>query len=96
MIIKNIAIGKFGKLRIVAEDGRVGVFDVSSYLESEAFQPLKDPNEFQQVVNGGYYVEWQCGADLSADTIEALWKVEETIAPRAVAESQVGYDAKER
>lgn len=96
MIIENITIEKFGRLRIVAEDGRVGVFDVFPYMESEAFQPLKDPNEFQQVANGGYYVAWQCGADLSADTIEALWKVEETIDPRAVAESQVGYDAKER
>lgn len=22
-------------------------------------------------MNGGYFVEWDCGADLSADTIEA-------------------------
>jgi len=24
-----------------------------------------------KISNGGYFVEWQCGADLSADTIEA-------------------------
>ncbi len=23
----------------------------------------------------GYFVEWDCGADLSADTIEARWQV---------------------
>jgi hypothetical protein len=24
-----------------------------------------------KITNGGYFVEWECGADLSADTIEA-------------------------
>ncbi|MEK6801385.1 MAG: DUF2442 domain-containing protein [Nitrospirota bacterium] len=62
-------------LSIVAEDGRVGRFDVSPYLEYEAFQTLRDHNEFVKVVNGGYFVEWDCGADLSADTIEARWQV---------------------
>jgi len=60
-------------LSIVAEDGRVGSFDVSPYLEYEAFRPLRDPNEFMKASNGGYFVEWECGADLSADTIEAHW-----------------------
>ncbi|WP_280938426.1 hypothetical protein [Thioflexithrix psekupsensis] len=23
----------------------------------------------------GYFVEWECGADLSADTIEAHWQL---------------------
>lgn len=62
-------------LSIVADDGRVGRFDVSPYLQYEAFQALRDQNEFVKVVNGGYFVEWDCGADLSADTIEARWHV---------------------
>ena len=62
-------------LSIVAEDGRVGRFDVSPYLEYQAFEALRDHNEFVKVVNGGYFVEWDCGADLSADTIEARWQV---------------------
>ena len=62
-------------LSIVAEDGRVGSFDVRSYLQYEAFEELRDPSEFIKVLNGGYYVEWDCGADLSADTIEAQWQV---------------------
>jgi len=62
-------------LSIVADDGRVGWFDVSPYLEYEAFAALRDQNEFVKVVNGGYFVEWDCGVDLSADTIEAHWRV---------------------
>jgi hypothetical protein len=62
-------------LSIVADDGRAGTFDVSSYLEYEAFEALRDPGEFMKVSNGGYFVEWDCGADLSADTIEAHWRI---------------------
>jgi hypothetical protein len=62
-------------LSIVADDGRVGRFDVSPYLQYEAFEALRDQTEFAKVVNGGYFVEWDCGADLSADTIEARWQV---------------------
>jgi hypothetical protein len=42
-------------------------------LESEAFAPPKNQVEFERVRNGKYFAEWDCGADLSADTIEALW-----------------------
>ncbi len=64
-----------GILFIVANDGRTGSFDVSPYLQDEAFEALRDPHEFAKVFNGGYFVEWDCGADLSADTIEARWQV---------------------
>ena len=30
--------------------------------------------EFKKIHNGRYFVEWACGADLSADTIEAHLK----------------------
>jgi hypothetical protein len=62
-------------LRIVADDDRVGSFDVGPYLECEAFNELRDHKEFMKVFNGGYFVEWESGADLSADTIEAHWRV---------------------
>lgn len=62
-------------LLVVDDDGRTGVFDVSPYLEDEAFVDLRDPDEFAKVSNGRYFVEWACGADLSADTIEAHWSV---------------------
>lgn len=60
-------------LTVMAEDGRAGNFDVRPYLKCEAFAPLKEHTEFIRVSNGGYFVEWDCGADLSADTIEAHW-----------------------
>lgn len=64
-----------GILSIVAEDGRIGIFDISLYLEYEVFEPLRDPDEFIKIYNGGYFIEWDCGADLSADTIEERWQV---------------------
>ncbi|WP_034763494.1 DUF2442 domain-containing protein [Chrysiogenes arsenatis] len=58
-------------LLITASDGIVGLFDVKPYLDCEAFEALKEQTEFRKVRNGGYFVEWDCGADLSADTIAA-------------------------
>lgn len=62
-------------LYIKTEDGKAGIFDVRPYLDSEAFAPLKDKGEFQNIRNGKYFVEWNCGADLSADTIETRWRM---------------------
>ncbi|MDH4083426.1 MAG: DUF2442 domain-containing protein [Nitrospira sp.] len=72
-------------LSIVADDGRVGRFDVRPYLQDEAFEALRDQNEFTKVVNGGYFVEWGCGADLSADTIEARWEIVGNVAKQRTA-----------
>ena len=72
-------------LTIVADDGRVGSFDVRPYLEYEAFKALRSQNEFLKVKNGKYFVEWDCGADLSADTIEARWQVVGKNASRTTA-----------
>ncbi len=58
-------------LSVIFADGRSGVFDVKPYLDFEAFVELKNIDAFNQVRNGGYFIEWECGADLSADTIEA-------------------------
>lgn len=62
-------------LSVKSRDGRIGQFDVRPYLAYEAFEELRDPAEFAKVSNGGYFVEWACGADLSADTIEARWQL---------------------
>ena len=75
-------------LYVVADDGRIGTFDVSPYLKDEAFTDLRDPNEFVKVSNGRYFVEWACGADLSADTIEARWSVVETGARDAACSTE--------
>jgi hypothetical protein len=60
-------------LYVKSEDGRVGLFDITPFLESEAFGPLRNREEFERIRNGRYFIEWACGADLSADTIEARW-----------------------
>ena len=62
-------------LYVKSEDGRAGLLDLSSFFESEVFVALKDEQEFARVRNGGYFVEWPCGVDLSADTIEARWSL---------------------
>ncbi len=57
-------------LKITTKDGRDGLFDVKPYLQSEAFQSLKQQDNFSKVHNHNYYIEWENGADLSADTID--------------------------
>lgn len=81
-------------LYIKLDDGRSGLFDVTPYLESEAFAPLKVRAEFERVHNGGYYIEWQCGADLSLDTIEARWSPGPGVAKSAQPDAP--GDAKKR
>ena len=74
MKIVEVTPRKPGVLHIVSDDGSSGVFDVRPYMDFDAFRPLKDWSEFSEVRNGGYFVEWRCGADLSAETIEARWE----------------------
>ncbi len=73
MLVEDVHAGPDYVLSIVAEDGRVGAFDVRPYLDYDAFAPLRDLREFARSRNGRYFVEWACGADLSADTLEARW-----------------------
>lgn len=85
MIITDVCPQPNWVLSMVAEDGRVGRFDVSPYLGYEAFEDLRDHNEFVKVSNGRYFVEWDCGADLSADTIEAQWQIVGKATPQTTA-----------
>jgi len=71
MMIRSISVLADHELLVETDEGRTGVFDMTPYLDLEAFRPLRDPLQFRMVRNGGYFVEWQCGADLSADTVEA-------------------------
>lgn len=78
-------------LYIKFEDGKAGLFDVKPYLDSEAFLPLKMKTEFERIHNGKYFIEWDCGADLSADTIQARWESLSIVGaqPNAPADSAV-------
>ena len=71
MIIAELTPRPDWTFLVIANDGRVGQFDLRPYLKYEAFEELNDIGEFMKIKNGGYFVEWECGADLSADTIEA-------------------------
>ncbi len=73
MIIAEVVPQPNYTLFVRAEDGRTGLFDVKPYLDSEAFSPLREVSEFRRLHNGKYFIEWDCGADLSADTIDAHW-----------------------
>ncbi len=70
-MIKDVEPKEDYTLHITTEDGRKGFFDVMPYFKYEAFRALESFPSFKQIFNGGYFVEWECGADLSADTIEA-------------------------
>jgi hypothetical protein len=48
-------------LYVKSDDGRAGLFDVTPFLESEAFEPLKNREEFERIHNGRYFIEWACG-----------------------------------
>ena len=74
MRIKKITTRDNCWLSIHSEEGQQGTFDITPYLKSEAFSELRKRSEFQKIRNGKYFIEWECGADLSADTIEAEWK----------------------
>jgi hypothetical protein len=71
MTLRTVVPNPDGTLTVERDDGAVGVFDVRPYFELEAFEPLRVAEEFAKVRNRGYFVEWECGADLSADTIDA-------------------------
>ena len=75
MRIKQVTPKDNYYLLIQSENCKQGKFDVKPYLKSEAFADLHSQSEFQKVKNGKYFIEWDCGADLSADTIEAKWKL---------------------
>lgn len=72
--IRSITPEPDWNLHVVFVDGIEGVFDVNPYLTDEAFEEIKDTKEFMKVYNGGYYIEWDCGADLSADTLRKKMK----------------------
>lgn len=48
------------KLLIELDNGKTGTFDVSPYLNLDAFKMLSSPAEFKKIINGKYYIEWEC------------------------------------
>jgi hypothetical protein len=55
-------------LDVAFASGEMRRFDLKPWLADEAFEDL-DLAAFKRVRNCGYFVEWENGADLSADTL---------------------------
>lgn len=56
-------------LDIGFDDGEERQYDVKPLLQCQAFAELADIKLFKKIHNGGYFIEWENEADLSADTL---------------------------
>jgi hypothetical protein len=56
-------------LDVSFNDGAERRYDVKPLLDCEAFAALRNVALFKAIRNGGYFVEWDNEADLSADTL---------------------------
>lgn len=68
-IISSVRANDDWTLDVIFADGAERRFDVKSLLNCEAFAELRTIGMFRTVRNGGYFVEWENEADLSADTL---------------------------
>ena len=67
--IKTIRANDDWTLDVAFNDGAERRFDVKPLLAYEAFHPLHNLKAFKAIRNGGYFVEWESEADISADTL---------------------------
>ena len=58
------------RLRIQLSNGKIGVFDVSPYLDRGVFHELRDAEYFRRVSVAFGGIMWPHEQDFSADTIE--------------------------
>jgi len=70
-LIKSLQAEDNWIISYVLENGEIRQFDVKPYLKYEAFEELSNIEEFKRIHNGLYFVEWDSGADLSLDTLNA-------------------------
>jgi hypothetical protein len=80
--IFNVVPNDDWTLSLEFETGEKKIFDVKPLLECEAFEELRDLKQFRRVKKGGYFVEWENEADLSADTLYLEAKELEMIGER--------------
>lgn len=63
------------KLKIELSNGKIGLFDVSPYLDKGVFYELRDPQYFRRVRVAFGGIMWPHEQDFSADTIECELEV---------------------
>lgn len=56
-------------LEVAFNDGAERRYDVKPLLECEAFAERRNISIFRRIRNGGYFVEWDNEADLSAEKL---------------------------
>lgn len=68
--IVSLSTSKNFLLHLVFDNGSKKVFDFKPYLLLPVFSALTQSEEFNKVINKGYFIEWPLlEADLSADTL---------------------------
>ncbi len=70
--IKQITALSDYKLKVLFEDNRSGICDITPFLGCGAFQELKEQSLFCAVKNQKYSVEWPNEVDLSSDTLRHI------------------------
>ncbi len=63
------------RLQVALSNGKVGVFDVSPYLDTGVFCELRDPDYFAKVRQFFIGVGWPNGQDISPGRIESEMQV---------------------
>lgn len=67
--VKEIRILEKYKLLITFDNLEQKIFDIEPYLEYEVFKNLKNEDEFKKFYIDFGTICWECGADLSRDTL---------------------------
>lgn len=67
--VKEIKILEKYKLLITFDNLEQKIFDIEPYLEYEIFKNLKNEDEFEKFYIDFGTICWECGADLSRDTL---------------------------
>ena len=67
-VIRATYAGDF-RIRLTFHNNLQGTLDFQAWLEGPVFEPLKDPNYFQQFFIDGGTVVWPNGADVAPETL---------------------------
>ena len=77
------------RIHLTFNDNLQGAVDLQSWLQGPIFEPLKDPQYFQQFFVDGGTVVWPNGADIAPETLYEAVKHALAAQPRAGADGAV-------
>jgi Protein of unknown function (DUF2442) len=67
--IESLKASPDWKVFYTLSNGEERSSDLKNFLQFDVFRELSEPKEFMKIHNGGYFVEWDAGCDLSLDTL---------------------------